>query len=35
MAAQGKPSSSKEVATGKINGATITINYGSPSVNGR
>lgn len=35
MAAQGKPSSSKEVATGKINGATITMNYGSPSVNGR
>ena len=35
MAAQGKLSSSKEVATGKINGATITINYGSPSVNGR
>ena len=35
MAAQGKPSSSKELATGKINGATITINYGSPSVNGR
>ncbi|RKS94140.1 Protein of unknown function (DUF2911) [Flavobacterium limicola] len=35
MAAQGKPSSSKEVATGKINGAKITINYGSPSVNGR
>jgi hypothetical protein len=35
VAAQGKPSSSKEVATGKINGATITINYGSPSVNGR
>lgn len=34
-AAQGKPTSSKEVVTGKINGATITINYGSPSVNGR
>lgn len=33
--AQGKPTSSKEVATGKINGATITINYGSPSVNAR
>lgn len=35
MAAQGKPSSSKEATTGKINGATITVNYGSPSVNGR
>ena len=35
IAAQGKPTSSKEVATGKINNATITINYGSPSVNGR
>ncbi|RTY88765.1 DUF2911 domain-containing protein [Flavobacterium sp. RSP15] len=35
IAAQGKPTSSKEVATGKINGATITLNYGSPSVNGR
>lgn len=35
IAAQGKPTSSKEVATGKINGATITINYGSPSVNAR
>lgn len=35
IAAQGKPTSSKEVATGKINDATITINYGSPSVNGR
>ena len=33
--AQGKPSSTKEVANGKINGAMITINYGSPSVNGR
>jgi hypothetical protein len=33
--AQGKPSSTKEVVTGKINDATITINYGSPSVNGR
>lgn len=35
ITAQGKPSSSKEVATGKINDATITLNYGSPSVNGR
>ena len=35
IAAQEKPTSSKEVATGKINDATITINYGSPSVNGR
>ena len=33
--AQGKPSSTKEVAIGKINNATITIKYGSPSVNGR
>lgn len=33
--AQGKPTSTKESVTGKINGATITINYGSPSVNGR
>lgn len=35
IVAQGKPTSSKEVATGKINDATITINYGSPSVNAR
>ncbi|MFV8343911.1 DUF2911 domain-containing protein [Flavobacterium sp. XS2P39] len=35
LIAQEKPSSTKEVATGKINGATITINYGSPSVRGR
>jgi hypothetical protein len=35
IAAQGKPTSSKEVAMGKINEATITINYGSPSVNNR
>lgn len=35
IAAQGKPTSSKEVATGKINNANITINYGSPSVNSR
>ena len=33
--AQGKPSSTKEVATAKIKDATITIKYGSPSVNGR
>lgn len=33
--AQGKPASGKEVVTGKINGAEITINYGSPSVKGR
>jgi len=30
-----KASSPAETATGKINGATITINYGSPSVKGR
>jgi len=29
------PASPAETATGKINGATITINYGSPSVKGR
>ena len=33
--AQEKPTSTKEVVTGKINGATITINYGSPSVRAR
>ena len=33
--AQSKPASSAEVATGKINGATITIKYGSPSVKAR
>lgn len=33
--AQEKPKSPPETATGKINGATITINYGSPSVRGR
>lgn len=33
--AQGKLASPAETATGKINGATITINYGSPSVKGR
>ena len=33
--AQDKPTSTKEVVTWKINGATITINYGSPSVKGR
>ena len=35
MNAQGKPASSKEIATGKINGADITINYSSPSVKAR
>lgn len=35
MNAQAKPASSKEVATGKINGADITINYSSPSVKAR
>jgi hypothetical protein len=33
--AQEKPKSSAETVTGKINGATIQINYGSPSVRGR
>lgn len=33
--AQEKKASPAETATGKINGATITINYGSPSVKGR
>jgi len=33
--AQDKPKSSAEKATGVINGATIQINYGSPSVRGR
>lgn len=33
--AQEKPKSPAETVTGKINGATITINYGSPSVRGR
>lgn len=33
--AQNKPASPAAVATGKINGATITINYCSPSVKGR
>jgi hypothetical protein len=33
--AQSKPASPAAVATGKINGATITINYSSPSVKGR
>src|SRR6478736_6993971 len=32
---QEKPKSPPETATGKINGATIQINYGSPSVRGR
>ena len=35
IAAQGKPASSAEMATGKIDGATITIKYGSPSVKER
>ena len=35
ISAQNKPASSAEVATGKINGATITIKYGSPSVKAR
>src|SRR6478609_1989174 len=33
--AQDKPKSTAEKATGVINGATIQINYGSPSVRGR
>lgn len=33
--AQEKPKSPPETVTGKINGATITINYGSPSVRAR
>lgn len=33
--AQDKPASPAAVATGKINGANITINYCSPSVKGR
>ena len=33
--AQDKPKSSAEKASGMINGATIQINYGSPSVRGR
>ena len=33
--AQKQMTSPAETATGKINGATITINYGSPSVKGR
>jgi len=32
---QNKPASPAAVATGTINGATITINYSSPSVKGR
>lgn len=35
LTAQEKPTSSKEVTTGKINKATITISYGSPSVRAR
>jgi hypothetical protein len=30
-----KPASPREKATGTINGANITIDYGSPSVKGR
>jgi len=33
--AQNKPASPAATATGKISGATITINYSSPSVKGR
>lgn len=33
--AQDKPASPATVATGKINGATVNINYSSPSVKGR
>ena len=33
--AQNKPASPAAVATGKINGANISINYSSPSVKGR
>ena len=33
--AQDKPASPAAIATGKINGATISINYSSPSVKGR
>ncbi len=33
--AQSKPASPAAAATGKINGATISINYSSPSVKGR
>ncbi|MCI4443841.1 MAG: DUF2911 domain-containing protein [Lentimicrobium sp.] len=35
VTAQDKPASPAAVATGKINGANITINYCSPSVKGR
>jgi hypothetical protein len=35
LIAQEKPTSTKEVVSGKINGATISINYSSPSVKGR
>ena len=33
--AQEKPTSTKEMVSGKINDATITINYGSPAVRAR
>jgi hypothetical protein len=35
IGAQSKPTSTKETLTGKVNEAIITVNYGSPSVNGR
>jgi len=35
VTAQKKPASPAAVASGKINGATISINYSSPSVKGR
>ena len=35
VSAQDKLASSAEVATGNINGATITVKYGSPSVKAR
>nr|WP_314840404.1 DUF2911 domain-containing protein [uncultured Flavobacterium sp.] len=35
MGAQSKPTSTKETITGKIKDATITVDYGSPSMNGR
>lgn len=35
VSAQNQPASPATTATGKINGATITINYSSPSVKGR
>ena len=35
VTAQNKPASPATIASGTINGATISINYGSPSVKGR